>query len=85
MKILILLFVALVAKASAFHNVSNCTEEFQAALLKVIDIKNHCNIKGFYDCCEVIHHSVILLSGWCRQTYTIMHVKNTAACMVDTI
>ena len=37
--------------ASAADN--NCTAEFKSLLEQAADVKNHCNIKGFYDCCEV--------------------------------
>ena len=53
MKEKILVLLALLAKGSAFHNASNCTEEFHMILKKATDIKDHCNIRGFYDCCEV--------------------------------
>ena len=55
MKGLALLMMALLAQVNAFHNRSNCTEEFHTILEKAAEIKkkNHCNIRGFYDCCEV--------------------------------
>ena len=55
MKGLALLMLALLAQGNAFHNRSNCTEEFHTILEKAAEIKkkNHCNIRGFYDCCEV--------------------------------
>ena len=54
MKGLALLKLALVAKVNAFHNRSNCTKEFRTILEKAAEIKkNHCNIRGFYDCYEV--------------------------------
>ena len=53
MKELALLVLALLATVSAFHNASNCTEEFHMILEKAAEIKSHCNIRGFYDCCEV--------------------------------
>ena len=53
--ILIIVILALIAQAGAFHkNISNCTEEFHATIKKAVEIKNHCNIRGFYDCCQVI-------------------------------
>ena len=52
---MIIVILALIAQAGAFHNASNCTEEFHATLKKAVEIKNHCNIRGFYDCCEVIN------------------------------
>ena len=54
---LILLTLALLAKVSAFHNASNCTEEFHTVLEKAAEIKSHCDIRGFYDCCEVCLYS----------------------------
>ena len=51
----IIVILALIAQAGAFHkNISSCTEEFHATLKKAVEIKNHCNIRGFYDCCQVI-------------------------------
>ena len=52
--VILLLVVATLAKVSAILEVSNCTEEFQTILAKAIEVKNHCNIQGFYDCCEVM-------------------------------
>ena len=50
---LTIVVLALFAKVNAFHDNSNCTEEFHMLLEKAAEIKNHCNIRGFYDCCEV--------------------------------
>ena len=55
---LFLALAALLATSNALHNVSNCSSAFQTILEKAIEIKNHCNIRGFYDCCEV---SIIVL------------------------
>ena len=40
MKVLILLILALLAEVSAFHNTSNCTEEFYMLLEKAAEIKS---------------------------------------------
>ena len=58
---LIVLLFALLVEVSAFHDVTNCTEEFQTVLEKALEVKNHCNIRGFYDCCEVITTDVCIL------------------------
>ena len=52
---MIIVILALIAQTSALHNISNCTDEFHMILNKAVEIKNHCNIKGFYDCCQVIN------------------------------
>jgi hypothetical protein len=51
---MIIVILALIAQAGAWHNTSNCTDEFHEILKKAVEIKNHCNIRGFYDCCQVI-------------------------------
>jgi predicted nucleic acid-binding protein len=50
---MIIVILALIAQAGAWHNTSNCTDEFHETLKKAVEIKNHCNIRGFYDCCQV--------------------------------
>ena len=47
----LLLVIATTVVARPIGN--NCTTEFQSLLDKALEIKEHCNIKGFYDCCEV--------------------------------
>ena len=59
---LIVLLFALLVEVSAFHDVTNCTEEFQTVLKKAVEVKNHCNIRGFYDCCEVITTNILYLT-----------------------
>ena len=48
-----MLLATVFVDAYAFHNASNCTEEFNTILEKAAEIKSHCNMRGFYDCCEV--------------------------------
>ena len=62
MKELVLLtcMLALLATVSAFHNESNCTEAFHTVLKKAAEVKSHCNIRGFYDCCEVRLFSIYM-------------------------
>ena len=52
---ILVLLATLFADGNAFHNASNCTEEFHMILEKAADIKSHCSMRGFYDCCEVSH------------------------------
>ena len=51
--ILVILAIFTSQKVNAFHNLSNCSEEFKSILEKAAEVKHQCNIKGFYDCCEV--------------------------------
>ena len=70
MKNLILLILALIAEASAFLDASNCTEEFHMILNKAVEIKNHCNIRGFYDCCQVrINNNTLSFQGFALCTH----------------
>ena len=57
--VILLLVVAVLAKVSAIHEVRNCTKEFRTILAKAIEVKNHCNIQGFHDCCEVNEHAYL--------------------------
>ena len=48
-----LLAVTVIVTVVARPTGTNCTTEFQSLLEQALEIKEHCNIKGFYDCCEV--------------------------------
>jgi hypothetical protein len=48
-----LLVIVTTATANARPIETNCTAEFHSLLEQALEVKNHCKIKGFYDCCEV--------------------------------
>lgn len=50
------LVIAAYALVGAIATETNCTSEFNSALELALEIKEKCNIKGYYDCCEVCHH-----------------------------
>ena len=60
-KVILLLLATVFADANAFHNDSNCMEEFYTILEKAAEIKSHCNMRGFYDCCEVTQCIICIL------------------------
>ena len=60
-----LLVAVTIATVTARPTETNCTTEFHSLLEQALEVKNHCKIKGFYDCCEVNYTSsaIEMVSG----------------------
>ena len=50
-----LLAIVAIVTVNAAPIETNCTTEFHSLLEQALEVKSHCKIKGFYDCCEVNH------------------------------
>lgn len=60
-----LLVIIAIATTNARPIETNCTTEFHSLLEQALEVKNHCKIKGFYDCCEVNYNASYIIPLYC--------------------
>ena len=61
LRILLILALTTYTIVDARPTDTNCTNEFQSLVEQALEVKSHCKIKGFYDCCEVRSKVILAL------------------------